>query len=86
VDQRVVRGDVRHRPVPQPVEQAIAVGRRDHIPERIVSAGLDRALSERQQMQIVVAEHGQRAIPQIVHEAQGGKRGRAAVDEIADEP
>jgi len=86
VDQHVVCGDVRHRPVPQPVEQAVAVGRRDHVPERVVFAGLDRALSKRQQMQIVVAEHAQRAIPQIAHEAQRGKRGRAAVDEVAHEP
>jgi len=86
VDQHVVCSDVRHRPVPQPVEQAVAVGRSDHVPERVVFAGLDRPLSKRQQMQIVVAEHGQRAIPQIAHEAQGGKRGRAAVDEVAHEP
>jgi len=86
VDQHVVCGDVRHRAVPQPVEQAVAVGRRDHVPKRVVFASLDRALSKRQQMQIVVAENGQRAIPEIAYEAQRGKRGRAAVDEVAHEP
>jgi len=86
VDQRVVRGDVRHRPVPQPVEQAVAVGRGDHVPERVVFASLDRALSKRQQMQIVVAEHGQCAITQIPYEAQCSERGRTAVDEVAHEP
>ncbi len=47
VDQHVVCGDVHHRPVPQPVEQAIAVGRRDHVPERVVFAGLDRTLKRK---------------------------------------
>jgi len=72
--------------MPQPVEQAVAVGRGDHLPKRVVFAGLGGALSERQQMQIVVAEHAHRAITQIAHEAQCGERGRAAVDEIADQP
>jgi len=73
VDQRVVRGEVRHRPVPQPVEQAVAIGRGDHVPERVVFASLDGALSESEQMQIVVPEHGHRALTQITHEAQCGK-------------
>jgi len=86
VHQRVVCGDVHQRPVPQPVEQAVAVGRGDHALERVVFASLDRALSKRQQMQIVVAEHGHRAITQIPYEAQCSERGRAAVDEVAHEP
>jgi len=86
VDQRVVCDDVRHRPVPQPVEQPVAVGRGEDVPKRVVFATLDGALSKRQQVQIVVAEHGQRAITQIPYEAQCGKRGRATVDEVAHEP
>jgi len=86
VDQRVVRGDVRHRPVPQPVEQAVAIGRGEYVPEGVVFASLDGALSERQQMQIVVAEHAHSALAQVTHEAQRGKRGRAAVNEVAHEP
>jgi len=86
VDQSVARDHVRHRPMPQPVEQGVAVGRGDYLPKRVALASPDGALSERQQMQIVVAEHGHRAITQITHEAQGGERGRAAVDEIAHEP
>jgi len=86
VDQRVVCGDVHQRPVPQPVEQPVAVGRGEHVPKRVVFTTLDGALSQRQQVQIVVAEHGHRAIAQITHEAQCDKGGRAAVDEVAHEP
>jgi len=86
VDQSVVCDCVRHRPVSQPVEQPVAVGRGDHVAKRVVFATLDGALGQRQQMQIVVAEHGHRAITQITHEAQCGERGRAAVDEVAHEP
>jgi len=86
VDQHVVSDNVRHRPVPQPVEQAVAIGRGDHVPKRVVFASLDGTLGKRQQMQIVIAEHGQRAIAQLPYEAQCGKRGRSAVDEVAHEP
>jgi len=86
VDQRVVCDDVRHRPVPQPRQQLVAVRRGDYVPKRVVFASLDRTLSQRQQVQIVVAEHGDRAIAQIPYEAPCGKRGGAAVDEVAHEP
>jgi len=86
VNQRVVCDDVHHRPVPQPIQQHVAVGRGDHLLKRVVFASLDGTLSKRQEMQVVVAEHGQGAITQVPHEAQCGKRGRAAVDEVAHEP
>jgi hypothetical protein len=37
-------------------------------------------------MQVVVAEHGHRAVAQALHEAQAAQRIGTAVDEIADEP
>ena len=41
---------------------------------------------EGQQVQIVVAEHGQRAVAEGFHQPQGLQRIRAAIDEIAAKP
>src|SRR6266542_655201 len=86
VNQHVIRLDVNHRPVTQPVDELVAIGGREHFCERVVFAFLDNAVCEREQVQIVVAEDRQRALAQITHETQRGKRCRAAVDEIAYEP
>ena len=39
-----------------------------------------------QQVQVVIAEHGDGGVAERVHLAQHGERIRAAIDEIADEP
>src|SRR6266702_2776105 len=86
VNQHLIRLDVNHRPVTQPVEELVAIWCREHFCERVVFAFLDNAVCEREQVQIVVAEDRQRALAQITHETQRGKRCRAPVDEIAYEP
>ena len=48
---------------------------------RLAVAGGDR-----QQVEVVVAEHGDGGVAQRHHLAQHGERAGAAVDEIADEP
>jgi len=86
MDHGGVPRDVDHRAASQPVEQVIPIRRGEHFPQRVVLAALDMALGERQQMQIVIAEHDHGAISEIAHEAHGRERGRAAVDQVADEP
>ena len=86
VDQDGVTLHVDHRPVPQPVEQLISIGRGQHLGERVVLAALEVTFGQREQVQIVVAEHHDRAISEVAYEAQGRERTRAAIDQISDEP
>src|SRR5882724_3760138 len=62
------------------------IGRCEHLVERVVLARLHMAQGEREQVQIVVAEDDHGAVSEVSHEAQGGERSGAAVDEIAHEP
>jgi len=86
VHQRVAALDVDQRAAPQPIEELVAVGRRDHLVERVVLAAFDVTAGERQKVEVVVAEHDHGALAQIAHEAQHRERRRAAVDEVAHEP
>ena len=86
VDQDGVALHVNHRPVPQPVEQLVSVGGLQHVGERVVPAALYVTLGQREQVQIVVAEHDDRAISEVAHQAQGRERTWTAVDQISDEP
>ncbi len=77
---------VHHRAASQPIEQVVPIRRSDDVLERVILAAFHAALSKREQMQVVVAKNDQRAILEIAHEAQGGERCGAAVDQVPDEP
>ena len=74
------------RTASQPVEQFVAVGRLEDRRERVVPMRLRVAGGDGQQMEIVVAEDGDRRIAQRLHFAQRGERIGSAIDDIADEP
>ena len=86
VHHRVARLGVHQLAAAQPVEQLVAIGRREYFVERVAAMGFAHAGRDDEQMQIVIAEHGHRALAQAAHEAQRLERLRAAIDEIADEP
>ena len=75
-----------HFAVAQPVEQLVAVGRAQNRSQRVSAVRFDVAGGDHQQVQVVIAEHGDRARAEAFHEAQHRQRMRAAVDEIADQP
>ena len=43
-------------------------------------------IGEREQVQVVIAEHGDSGVAQVLDEAQGLQGLRPTVDEVADEP
>src|SRR3954465_9496534 len=75
-----------HRPCAYPFDERAAIGRAEHIGEGVVLARLGEAFVLRDEMQVVVAEHDDRALAERSHEAQRLQRLRASVDEVADEP
>ena len=54
--------------------------------EGVLVAQLSNAAGARNEMQVVVAEHGVRPVAEIGNEPQHVERARAAIDEITDEP
>ena len=78
---------MQQRPTPQPVEQVVAIGRRENLAERVLGlelfAGGERG---REQMQIVVPEDSDGRGAERLDPTQYVERPRAAIDEIADEP
>ena len=84
--QRIVVLGVKQALVAQPVEQFGTVGRRQHLSDRILAMRFDEAVGDRQQVQIVVAEHDHRLVAQRLCPAQHRQRIRAAVDQVAHQP
>src|SRR5262249_31101074 len=74
------------RPALQPVEELVAVGRRENRRDRVATMGLRMSRRHGEQMEIVIAENGGRRVAERLDFAQRGERFGAAVDEIADEP
>ena len=58
MDEELVAFDRDQRPAREPVQQLIAVGSLEHRRERVLAVRLRVARGHREQMQIVVAEHG----------------------------
>jgi hypothetical protein len=58
------------RPMANPREQLVEVGRAQHRLERVALARLLRASRDADEVQVVVAEDGDRAIAERPHEAQ----------------
>src|SRR5438046_4205875 len=64
----------------------MAIRRRQDILKAVVLTRPLESFVLRHQMQIMVAEHDDRAIAKRTHEAQDVERFRPTVDEIADKP
>ncbi len=77
----------RQRLVPQPVDQRIAVGGAEDVVEGVPLAQLAHAGGDRQQVDVVVAQHraGPSALAQHDDPSQRAERIRPAVDQVADE-
>jgi len=71
-----------------PFEQLVAIGREQHFAKLGIDALLilALALADREQREIVIAEHDDRAVADALDGAQHLQRLSAAVDEIAAEP
>ena len=61
MDEQTVALDDHQRPAREPVQQLVAIGRLEDRRERVLPVRLRVAGGDRQQMEIVVAEHGRRA-------------------------
>ena len=70
----------------QPGQQLVAVGRRQNRIERVALVRTAVAFGQRQQVQIVIAEHADGRAAQTFDEAQHRQRIRPAVDQVADQP
>ena len=86
MDQELVAFERDQRPAGEPVQKLVAVGCFEDRRERVLPVRLRVARGHGQEVQIVVAEDGDGGGAERLHVAQDGKRIRAAIDEIADEP
>ena len=77
---------MRERPPPQPIQQFVGVGRAQHIGDGVRLSQGFYAAGDREQMQIVVAEHCDRAFAQTFYQAQHTQRMRPAVHQVAAQP
>jgi hypothetical protein len=86
VEARVHEPDVaqvaEERPPGEPVQEDLAVGRFQHVLERVPCAHRSSAARGAQEMHVVVAEHAARV--ERAHQAQRAGRVGPAVDEVAD--
>ena len=65
------------RPRGEPADQRVAIRRLEDGVDRVVAMGLAMAGGDRQQVEIVIAEHGDCGVAQRHHFAQDRKRIRA---------
>ncbi len=74
------------RPRGQPADQRVAVRRGENGVERVAAMRLAVTGGDRQQVEVVIAEHRDGGIAERHHFAQYRERSGPAVDEVADEP
>ena len=86
VHQHVVVLRMQQALVAQPVQQFVAVRRVENLVQRIGAVQLRHAFRDGEQMQVVVAEHGDRAVAQRLDQPQHLQRTRSAVHQVADQP
>ena len=73
--------------MPQPLDQLVEVGRPERLRQRVEAAGQGHGLlRQRQQVQVVVAEHDHETVAHAVEVAQRLKALWAAVDDVANAP
>ena len=80
--------DVQHASRAQPFEELVAIGREQHFAQLGIHALLilALALADREQREIMIAEHDDRAVAECLDVAQHRERLPAAIDQIAAEP
>lgn len=83
---RVTSIEVHELAAAEPIEQLVAIGCVENGIDRVFAMGLADTFSDREQIEIVIAENGDGALAQAADEAQRLERLRTAIDEIADEP
>ncbi len=71
---------------PQPGEQLVAIRRRHDVGERVLAVRGPVARGDRQQMEIVISEHGDRRRAESLDRAQHAERVGTAIDEVSDQP
>lgn len=86
VDHRVLAIDVHERAMAQPIDERVAIARGEHVVERVALLLRRDARDACEQVQVVVAEHGDHRVALRDRPAQHVERRGAAIDEIADEP
>ena len=70
----------------QPGQQFRRIRRIQNVIDGVVVATLGKTFGDSEQVQVMVAQHGDRAVTQRFDEAQRGQRLGTAIDQIADEP
>jgi len=78
--------DMQEGTMPDPMRELVEVGGGEHFLERVALAGFFRAFGHAHQVEVVVAEDGDRAIAEGLHESQARERFGTPVDEVAHEP
>ena len=90
MDQQVGWLKEKQGPMGQPFDQLDSSRRLEHRLEGVPGARRSQVLGTAQQVQIVIAEHGLKALTQLLFEIdrplQNFERSRSAIDEIADQP
>src|SRR5262249_33665558 len=69
--------DVQHRAKPEPIEEELAIGGREHVFERVVGAPLSVPGGVRQQVEVVVSLNDHRAVAEPLDEANDRERLRS---------
>ena len=72
--------------MPQPVEQRVGIGRIEDLAQRVALAGLAHAGGDREQVQVVIAEHHRHGVVERHQAAQRRERFGTAIDQVADQP
>ena len=78
--------EVCERAAADPVEQLGAIGRGKDVVVSVGPMGFAQSRGNRQQVQVVIAEHGGDPLTLFDHPAKRVKRARAAIDQIAGQP
>jgi len=86
VNHGVLAFRVHHLLRAQPAKQLFAIGSLEDGGQGVVLMQFGPALGDHQQMQIMIAQDGDRPAAEAFDEAQNLLRVRTAVDQIADEP
>jgi len=73
----------RQGPVPEPLQQCATVGGLQHIVQGVLMVGRAHAVGHGQQVKVVIAQQGLRAVAQGHHAAQRGGAVGPPVDQVA---
>ena len=77
---------VHERPAAQPVEQLVPLWRLEDVCEGVRSFSFSLALTGREEMKVVVAEHADHIAAMDFGKPEHFERVRSAVDQIANQP